>query len=145
MLIDRYASLTSIVAAVLGTFALVALAQDCWVCTSTCTSGESGPCSEGMTVCEDGASPAGPGQTGVTSLQPFWHSKTCKIYTGGQFFISGDCEPPFGYTPLPCPTGIEGQCCFWKKGFTGRIEVVTYPQVQIQRCNENTPPCEASD
>jgi len=137
-------SLAGIVAVVSGSFSLVVFAQDCWVCTESCTEGESGLCSEGMTVCEDGASAAGPGQEGVTSLQPFWHTKECRTYTGGEWFHSADCEPPLGGQPISCGTGTPGQCCFWVEGLDGDIEI-TEVQVQIQRCDDNSPTCESQD
>lgn len=141
MLIDRHASLTSIVAAVLGAVALVAFAQDCWVCTMSCTHGEYGPCSgPSMTVCENGAAAALPGETGVSKITTQYHYKRCWTYTGGTWYHSGDCTPSGGKERLYCSTGTAGQCCFWDSMPGGVKTTFTVP-IMIQRCEINVPPC----
>lgn len=141
MLIDRRASLTNIAAAVLGTVALVAFAQDCWVCTMSCTQGEFGPCSgPSMTVCENGAAAALPGETGVSAIHPQYFDKLCWTYTGGTWYHSGDCTPSGSQERLLFSTGTEGQCCFWSSLPDGEKKSSTVP-IQIQLCQDNVPPC----
>lgn len=137
----RGGSLAGIAAVVSGSFSVAVLAQDCWVCTSTCTQGEYGPCSgPEMTVCENGASAAQPGQYGYSQLQPQYTQKECKTYSGGTWIHSADCQSSPGDKILPCSTGTPGQCCFWN-AYPGGTVTTSHVPVMIQRCQLNSQWC----
>lgn len=137
----RGGALAGFAAVISGSFSIVVFAQDCWVCTSTCTEGEHGPCSgPEVTVCENGASPAQPGQLGTTQLQAGYHQKECIRYIGGTWFHSADCEPIHPREQLPCSTGTPGQCCIWSPS-PGGLKVPYSVPVMIQRCKPNAPWC----
>jgi len=132
-----------LVLAAAGSLAFVALAEDCWVCTSTCTEGDNGPCTgPSVTVCEDGASPAQPGEIGRRQLQPGFYTMQCTTYQGGTWYHLADCNSrPPGSVVLPCSTGTAGQCCVWSGG-----TYVTFSKpIQIQRCNESSDFCEVEN